>query len=96
MSLFSYDTVTLIPQGSSLESRANADTSVQFLGYSFKLPVVPANMIDVISFTNAQQLDKEGYAYIMHRFNGATPEFIRFATENSFRIVSVSVGTQKL
>src|ERR1041385_2212102 len=58
--LLSYDTVCLIPNYSTLSSRNDADTSVTFCGYKFALPVVPANMVDVISFENAKKLSDIG------------------------------------
>lgn len=68
MKLFSYDDITLIPKYSELESRTNADTSLEFLGIKGKLPVIPANMADVISIELAKQLADYNYFYIMHRF----------------------------
>jgi GMP reductase len=58
----------LRPRYSELESRSLADTSVDFLGKKYKLPVIPSNMEDVISIDNAKQLASNGYYYIMHRF----------------------------
>lgn len=92
--LLSYDTVCLRPRYSSLPSRANADTSIQFLGRTFKLPVVPSNMQDVINFENARFLSENDYFYIMHRFEGSTSRFIRYANENNLKLISVSVGTK--
>ena len=71
MKLFSYDDMCLRPKYSTLPSRDAGDTSVDFLGYKFKLPVVPANMLDVISWDLAHGLSINDYFYIMHRFNGA-------------------------
>jgi GMP reductase len=68
--IFTYDDVYLRPKYSELASRGDADTSVSFLGYrrKFKLPVIPANMQDVIDLSLAEELDHNGYFYIMHRF----------------------------
>lgn len=63
-----YKDVALVPRHSSLESRSQADTSVEFLGRKFNLPVVPANMKDVINVPIAEYLAKNGYFYIMHRW----------------------------
>ena len=68
MKFFSYDDITLIPKYSELETRSKADISVEFLGSKWKLPVIPANMQDVIGLDNAQWLASHGYFYIMHRF----------------------------
>lgn len=82
----------LVPRHSSLKSRADADTSINLCGQKFALPIVCANMLDVISFSNAKFLSENGYFYIMHRFDGATQNFANFAYENAFKLVSISVG----
>jgi len=94
--LLSYDSVTLRPKFSRLKTRDDADTSLEFLGKKFKLPVVPANMEDVIGVDNARWCDTNGYFYIMHRFRGMTPQFIEQANREEFSTVSVSVGTDSV
>ena len=90
--LLSYDDIYLRPCLSNLSHRAKASTSVNFLGRSFNLPVVPANMEDVISFDNAKWLSTNGYFYIMHRFKGVTEKFIEFALNQNLPYISISVG----
>jgi len=90
--LFSYNTVCLRPKYSELPSRSKADTRVEFLGKTFKVPVIPANMEDVISFDNAQLLDKLGCFYIMHRFNDAPTNFMLHARERDITLKSISLG----
>jgi GMP reductase len=91
--LYSYDTICLRPKYSSLKSRSEANTSVNFLGKTFKLPVIPANMRDVISYENAQFLSQNDYFYIMHRFEGETYKFLRRANIEQLKLISISVGT---
>jgi GMP reductase len=91
--LLSYDTVTLRPRYSELNSRANADTSVDFFGYKFRLPVVPANMSDVIDVNIARWLSSNDYFYIMHRFGTNLYEFLKLVNEENWKIASVSIGT---
>jgi GMP reductase len=92
--LLSYDTVSLRPRHSTLSTRDNAVTTTDFCGRKFKLPVLPANMEDVINFENAKYLSENGYFYIMHRFDGATSKFIRYARDNNMKLISVSIGTK--
>jgi len=87
-----YDNVWLRPNYSNLSSRSEADTSVNFLGAEFKLPVIPSNMEDVISPEIAKKISDNGYFYIMHRFRGMTSNFIKYAKENYIDFLSVSVG----
>jgi GMP reductase len=63
-----YKDVHLIPNYSRLKSRAQADTFVDWGSFTFKLPIVPANMASCISFEKATWLAQNGYFYIMHRF----------------------------
>lgn len=94
--LCSYENVYLRPKFSQLATRDDADTSVEFLGKRWKLPVIPANMQDVISFENAKYLSENGYFYIMHRFEGVTSKFIQQANEYNLKYISVSVGIRGL
>lgn len=88
----SYEQIYLRPNLSKLVHRADADTSVEFLGRRFNLPVVPANMEDVIGFENAKWLSMNGYFYIMHRFKGATNDFVEYALQEKLPYISISVG----
>lgn len=63
-----YKDIHLIPNYSDLKSRSQADTFVDFGKFTFKLPIVPANMASCISFEKATWLAQNGYFYIMHRF----------------------------
>jgi len=63
-----YKDIHLIPNYSDLKSRLQADTFVDFGKFTFKLPIVPANMASCIDMTKATWLAQNGYFYIMHRF----------------------------
>lgn len=95
MEIISYDNITLVPRHSSLESRADANTFCELCGYTFGLPVIPANMTDVISFENAKQLSDNGYFYIMHRFENATRKFADYVATHNLSLVSISVGVNQ-
>jgi GMP reductase len=88
----SYRNVWLRPKHSSLPHRSDADTSIEFLGKRFFLPVIPANMSDVISPELAKKVSESGYFYIMHRFNDMTSKFVKYAAENKLPYTSISVG----
>lgn len=99
-----YKDVALVPRHSSLESRSNADTKLEFLGQIFNLPVVPSNMKDVIDTNIAKLLCKTGHFYIMHRwFFGpentesniqCVREFIREMNREQL-LVSISIGVNE-
>jgi GMP reductase len=63
-----YKDIHLVPNYSELPSRGLADTHIDFGKYTFKLPIVPANMASCISYEKATWLASNGYFYIMHRF----------------------------
>jgi len=96
--LLSYDTVCLRPKYSELVTRSDANTSVEFLGRDFRLPVIPANMQDVIGVNNAKFLSENGYFYIYHRFgekdNGFlhSYEFVELANREGWKLISISTG----
>lgn len=93
--VFDYEDIQLIPAKSIVNSRSECDTSVNFGGYTFKLPVVPANMQTVIDEKLAILLAKKGYFYIMHRFQ---PESrLAFVKDMKSRglIASISVGVKE-
>lgn len=91
--VFDYEDVQLIPNKGILNSRSQADTSIQFGPLKFKIPVVPANMETVIDEDLARLLASNQYFYVMHRFN---PErrlgFIeRMKAESLYASISVGI-----
>lgn len=93
---FCYDDVFLRPNYSELESRSLGDTSVMFLGKKYELPVIPANMMDVISCENALFLAKNNFPYIFHRFGNLTSHFVSWFYDEGTRFsdgpLNISVG----
>ena len=89
---YSYSDVYLIPCKSILKSRSDADTELFFGRHKFKLPVVPANMRCVISEDLSEWFSKNGYFYIMHRFDVDYNKFTKRAMDESWKISSISLG----
>ena len=94
-----YKDVHLVPNYSELESRAQADTFVDFGKFTFKLPLVPANMASCIDMTKATWLAQNSYFYIMHRFYeyDETLNWMRRMNKckDLLPFVSISVGIKK-
>ncbi|PSL41790.1 GMP reductase [Planomicrobium soli] len=91
---FDYEDIQLIPAKAVVNSRTECDTSVEFGGRKFKLPVVPANMQTIVDEKIATFLAENNYFYIMHRFE---PEKrLAFAKEMQERglYASISVGVK--
>ena len=69
--VFDYEDIQLVPNKCIINSRSEADTSVKLGEHTFKMPVVPANMQTIIDEDVAEYLAKNGYFYVMHRFDEA-------------------------
>jgi len=97
MNSFDFKDVNLIPRKCIVDSRSECDTSIFFdlpdkiCPRKFKLPVVPANMQCVIDETVAENLAKNGYFYIMHRFEVDNVKFIR-SMQSKGLYSSISIG----
>jgi len=89
--VFDFDNITLLPNFSRVESRTECETSCKFGDHTFKLPVVPANMESIIDVDLAIKLAKEGYFYILHRFNIDEVAFVKMMKDMNL-ITSISVG----
>ncbi|MER2125024.1 MAG: IMP dehydrogenase, partial [Exiguobacterium indicum] len=93
--VFDYEDIQLIPAKSIVGSRSECDTSVEFGGRRFKLPVVPANMQTIIDESIALFLAEGDYFYIMHRFEPARRlVFVRMMQERQL-FASISVGVKE-
>lgn len=94
-----YKDIHLIPNYSDLKSRAQADTFVDFGKFTFKLPLVPANMASCISYEKATWLAQNGYFYIMHRFYEYDEVLNWMRRMNKCKdllpFISISVGIKK-
>lgn len=88
----SYKDVFLIPKYSELDSRSNADTSIELGCKAFKLPVIPSNMRSLINRVWAKSLAKSDYFYIMHRFDHGTVPFVVRANQEDWKTISISTG----
>ena len=92
--VFDYEDIQLIPNKCIISSRSEADTQVSLGNYTFRLPVVPANMQTIIDEEIAEQLAAGGYFYIMHRFDEeARKPFIARMHQKGL-IASISVGVK--
>ncbi|AKO93567.1 MULTISPECIES: GMP reductase [Priestia] len=93
--VFDYEDIQLIPAKSVVNSRSECDTTVEFGGRTFKLPVVPANMQTIIDEKISVYLAENGYFYVMHRFQ---PEkrlsFVKDMKERGL-FASISVGVKE-
>lgn len=92
--VFDYEDIQLIPSKCIVNSRSECDTSINFGGRSFKLPVVPANMQTIIDDKIALFLAENGYFYIMHRFEPEKRAAFVKDMKSRGLFASISVGVK--
>src|SRR4051812_7324290 len=93
MEIFDYDNVLLLPRKCRVESRSECDAGVELGGRTFRIPVVPANMKTVVDERICLWLAKNGYFYVMHRFDLDNVAFVRRMREAG-AYASISVGVK--
>ncbi len=92
MEIFDYDNVLLLPRKCRVESRSECDTSVTLGKHTFRLPIVPANMKTVVDPQICAWLARNGYFYVMHRFDLDNVQFVReMAAQGLYASISVGV-----
>lgn len=94
MPVFDYEDIQLIPNKCIISSRSEADTQVTLGDYTFKLPIIPANMQTIIDENIAEDLAKNGYFYIMHRFDEEVRKSFVERMHEQGLIASISVGVK--
>ena len=95
-----YENVYLKPNFNTVSTRSSIDTEINFLGKTFSLPVIPANMKCCVDYDVCKFLDLNNYFYIMHRFDIDIIKFVEEANDttwmNKFKTVSISLGIRFL
>jgi GMP reductase len=91
---FDFEQVNLVPRKCVVSSRSECDTSIKFGKFTFKIPIVPANMECVIDENVAIKLAKAGYFYIIHRFN-VNPVLFVLQMKNLGLVSSISLGVNE-
>ena len=94
MEIFDYDNILLLPRKCRVESRSECDASVTLGARSFRIPVVPANMKTVINEALCVWMAKNGYFYVMHRFDLDNLQFVRNMKAKGV-YASISLGVKQ-
>ena len=94
MEIFDYDNILLLPRKCRVQSRSECDASVTLGERSFRLPVVPANMKTVVDVPICTWLAKNGYFYVMHRFDLDNVQFVKTMKAQGL-FASISLGVKK-
>jgi len=92
MEIFDYDNILLLPRKCLVESRSECDAGVELGGRKFRIPVVPANMKTVVDEKICVWLARNGYFYVMHRFDLDNVQFVRdMRAQGVFASISLGV-----
>ena len=94
MEIFDYDNILLLPRKCRVESRSECDTRVTLGAHTFQLPVVPANMKTVVDESICEYLGRNGYFYVMHRFDLDNVAYVR-AMQAKGVFASISLGVKQ-
>ncbi len=93
MEIFDYDNILLLPRKCRVESRSECDASVTLGAHKFRIPVVPANMKTVVSEDICVWLARNGYFYVMHRFDFDNVQFVKDMKSKGL-FASISLGVK--
>jgi GMP reductase len=94
LEVFDYDNILLLPRKCKVASRSECDTSVVLGRMKFKMPVVPANMKTVVNEEICEWMARNGYFYVMHRFDNDNVAFVRNMHSKGL-YSSISLGIKK-
>ncbi|MCX7241434.1 MAG: GMP reductase [Burkholderiales bacterium] len=93
MDIFDYDNILLLPRKCRVDSRSECDASVELGGRRFRIPVVPANMKTVVNADICVWLARNGYFYVMHRFDLDNLAFVKDMKAQGL-YASISLGVK--
>ena len=96
---YTFDDVLLVPQYSSVQSRSSVDLGVSLpKNIKTKMPVMPANMQDVIGESSIPVFLQKGCLSLVHRFEENNVEYQcsylkKFPNETN--LLGCSIGVKK-
>ncbi len=93
MEIFDYDNILLLPRKCRVESRSECDAGIELGHRKFRLPVVPANMKTVVDEPICEWLARNGYFYVMHRFDLDNVAFTQSMKDKDL-FASISLGVK--
>jgi IMP dehydrogenase len=91
-----YNDITLIPRFSSIESRADCDTSTNLAGLKLNVPIISSNMDTVTDYTVAKLMREQGGIGCLHRFWSIESQVHQYKHSPSETIQAVGIGDKEL
>jgi len=86
-----YSDVSLVPGRCVVKSRSECNTSVEFGGLRFEMPIYPANMPSVVDVSTCVYFARNDWFYTMHRFGIDNVEFTNIMHGQGL-FSSISIG----
>jgi IMP dehydrogenase len=91
-----YNDITLVPKFSTIESRADCDTSTEIAGLKLGVPIISSNMDTVTDYGVAKLMRQYGGVGCMHRFLTAEAQVHQFRNSPVDTIQAVGIGDKEL
>jgi len=95
----SFDDVLIIPKYSEIESRHDVSLETHLGKYSFKIPIIAANMDKICESEMAIAMNKLGGLGVIHRFNTIDYQYEeakKVRLDNEKNVVAVALGIKDL
>lgn len=94
---FNFEDVLLVHSKSIVASRSECDTSAKLGKHTFAVPIVASNMKSILNKEICKQFDDANWFYVYPRIDGEGDvlRFIEYAEEESFNVISISVGVKR-
>jgi IMP dehydrogenase len=87
-----YNDVTLVPQFSTIASRAECSTSVEIGGIELGIPIISSNMDTVTDYSIAKHMKKNGAIGCLHRFWSIEQNVHQYKQCSSDTMVAVGIS----
>jgi IMP dehydrogenase len=88
-----YNDISLIPtEVSRIKSRAEANTSAEFLGVKLSVPLLSSPMDTVTGIEMAKELGRLGCLGILNRFDSSLDQLLHEKNDNGIKAVSVGLN----
>lgn len=89
---FTYDDVLIEPQFTRIKSRNDVDISSSVGSFKLDIPVIGANMMDIVDHISALALHRAGAAAMIPRMSNINDSVTKFTKSNKTALVSVGVN----
>lgn len=90
-----YEDVFIVPKFSNIRSRKEVDISTKIGPYTIKVPIMPANMVDIVNAETVKVFYDSGALSCLHRFSSIEDSVKEFVDTDGCKPVFVSIGVNR-